>query len=76
MVSIGTRRTRESVVIDGFTANGEPVLEGEVDALSHVEARVEARVIGARARDHELSLLLQGCIDGDSSLIWQGVNAK
>ena len=61
-------RERRALARPRALAHGDPRLGGEVDGLGHVEAPVEARVVRARHRDHELARALHALHERDAVL--------
>jgi hypothetical protein len=48
----------EGVVLDALAAHLQPIRRSKVDCLGKVVAVIEARVVRARERDHELAGVL------------------
>lgn len=58
--------THQRVVLDTLSAHFQPVRRGEVNGLGEVVAVVEAGMVAAGKRDHELSGALVGAMNRDA----------
>ena len=57
--------SHERVVLDTLAAHLQPIRRSKVDGLGQVVAMIEARVIRARERDHELAGVLVHAVNGN-----------
>lgn len=56
---VDSHRVIDASAISNVVADPEPVIQGKIDSLGNVKAKIEPRVVGCSSGYHELILLVE-----------------